>query len=259
MALFKIAIALLTILCIMLPLAAYRLRVILDPKRRKPAQNGHRDSRRPTHLLTVLGSGGHTAEMIAMLERAVNERDEARRLVWKDYIYRTWVTGIGDSISAQRAKEFEDRAHSRFVNENANGTTDKDDSILQMGYEIVDVPRARKIHQSIFTAPVSCARCMLLCASVLLRRDQDFPDLILCNGPATATILILTSILLRFFDVNGCNSRGKMRTIYVESWARVKKLSLSGRLLERVVDRFLVQWPQLEREGGRAEYLGVLV
>ena len=93
--------------------------------------------------------------------------------------------------------------------------------------------------------------------------QKDFPDIILCNGPATATIMVFTSVLLRFFDVKGCSTRGKMRTIYVESFARVKKPSLSGTLLNRVVDKFLVQWPQLEKAyevaGGRAQYLGVLV
>jgi beta-1,4-N-acetylglucosaminyltransferase len=89
---------------------------------------------------------------------------------------------------------------------------------------------------------------------------KDFPDVILCNGPATATIVIFTSILLRFFDVGGCNTRGKMRTVYIESWARVKRLSLSGKILSRIVDRFLVQWPQLEAAtSGRGQYIGVLV
>jgi beta-1,4-N-acetylglucosaminyltransferase len=49
-----------------------------------------------------------------------------------------------------------------------------------------------------------------------------------------------------------------MRTIYVESWARVRRLSLSGTILVGVVDRFLVQWEGL-RGLGRAEYIGVLV
>ena len=45
----------------------------------------------------------------------------------------------------------------------------------------------------------------------------------------------------------------------VRSFARVKTLSLSGKLLLRVVDRFLVQWEELEGAGGRAEYWGILV
>lgn len=37
------------------------------------------------------------------------------------------------------------------------------------------------------------------------------------------------------------------RIIYIESFARVSRLSLSGKLLRPFVHRFLVQWPQLQR------------
>ena len=200
--------------------------------------------------------------MIGMLERAVREEDDSQKLEWRDYTYRTWVVGQGDGISARRAREFEETVVGLQKREgSANGNL----SHNEPGYQIVTVPRAREIHQSAFTAPVSCLRCMLACWTVLLPSsakdlDIDFPDLILCTGPATATILVFTSILIRFFDVRGCDSRGKMRTVYIESWARVKKLSLSGKLMLRVVDRFFVQWPQLlGKTGGRGEYLGVLV
>jgi beta-1,4-N-acetylglucosaminyltransferase len=87
----------------------------------------------------------------------------------------------------------------------------------------------------------------------------DLPELILTNGPATAVILVLASVILRFFDIKGAQSRGKMKTMYVESFARVKTLSLSGKLLLPVVDRFLVQWEELAGKGGRAEYRGILI
>lgn len=248
---------LVTLILLVALLIAYRVRVIIDPKRARP----RRSSSAPTHVLIVLGSGGHTAEMIAMLSRAVKDGDERRRMHWAKYRQRTWVVGSGDSISAQRAKEFEEMVFANPLQHRNYGPPNSDPGV----YDEVTVPRARQIHQPLYTAPVSCLRCMFACFKVLLRHERagskvDFPDLILCNGPATATIMVLASILLRFFDVGGCNTRGKMRTVYVESWARVKRLSLSGRLLLRVIDRFLVQWPQLEEStGGKGEYLGVLV
>lgn len=121
------------------------------------------------------------------------------------------------------------------------------------------VPRARKIHQSLLTTPISSLNCLLTCIQYLYYHPSGYPDLILTNGPATATILIFASVMLRFFDVKGAHSRGKMRTIYVESWARVKNLSLSGKILCWVADRVLVQWEQLEGVRGRGEFLGVLV
>ena len=50
-----------------------RLRFILSPTRSKPIRHGRRNPKEPAHLLIVLGSGGHTAEMLSMLDRAVNE------------------------------------------------------------------------------------------------------------------------------------------------------------------------------------------
>jgi beta-1,4-N-acetylglucosaminyltransferase len=260
MALLILAITLASTLVATVCLILLRLRVVLDPERPKSRRQRCQES---THLLIVLGSGGHSAEMIGMLERAVREDDECRRLEWRDYTYRTWVVGKGDRISARRAKEFEEMVEGLQKEKGeANGKVEHKD---EARYRIVTVPRAREIHQSAFTAPISCFRCMLACWTVLLPSatnglDIDAPDLILCTGPATATILVFTSILLRFFDVRGCDSRGKVRTVYVESWARVKKLSLSGKLMVHVVDRFFVQWPQLlKKTGGRGEYLGVLV
>lgn len=245
-------------------LVILRLRFILDPKRKKPIRHGRRNRHEPTHLLIVLGSGGHTAEMIAMLERAVTHPDPAMRLDWKDYTHRTWVVGSGDGISAQRARDFEDMAVTLSTQAGLMAGKVRRATDLGPGtYDIHVVPRAREIHQSLTTAPVSSVKCLLASFKVLMpdpATGRDFPDMILVNGPATATIMVLASIILRFFNYSGCITRFKMRTIYVESWARVKKLSLSGALLSSAVDRFLVQWPQLEKKAGkRAQYLGVLI
>lgn len=243
----------------------YRLLIILNPRRNKPLRHGRRNPHEPTHLLIVLGSGGHTAEMLALLDRAVNDPDPGRRLDWKDFTHRTWVVGEGDGISAERAKEFEETAQGLSSQETLMKGKVKGATDLGPGkYDIVTVPRARAIHQSLWTTPFSSLQCMLACYRLLTahtdKRSKDFPDLILCNGPATGTVLVFTSILLRLFDVERASTKNKMRTVYVESWARVKKLSLSGTLLRNVVDRFLVQWPGLERAyGGRVEYAGVLV
>ncbi|KAK0260928.1 UDP-N-acetylglucosamine transferase subunit [Friedmanniomyces endolithicus] len=275
MAPISILITLLTItLLTLIPTALYRLTLVLNPARNKPLRHGRRNPSEPIHLLIVLGSGGHTAEMLAMLTRAVTSSDPAQKLNWKDYHHRTWVISAGDSLSAARAKEFEEMATPLSTQEDLMaGKVKKATDIGPGTYEIVTVPRAREIHQGLATVPVSGWKCLVACRELLTKHttdtrdghaamagEIDFPDLILCNGPATATVLVGASVLLRFFDVRGCSTRGKMRTVYVESWARVKRLSLSGRLLSSVVDRFLVQWPQLAKDSvGRIEYRGVLV
>lgn len=243
----------------------FRARFILSPTRTKPIRHGRRNRNEPTHLLIVLGSGGHTAEMLSMLDRAVNEPDVKKRLEWRDYTHRTWVVSEGDSISASRAKDFEESTLGFGQERIMEGKVKKATDIGPGTYEVITLPRARKIHQSIYSAPISCLSTFFACWRMLVKQvDQgrDFPDLILVNGPATATIVVYTAIALRFFNVRGCVTNGRLRTIYVESWARVKKMSLSGNMLSRVVDKCLVQWPQLDAKfngTGKAKYVGMLV
>lgn len=180
------------------------------------------------------------------------------------YKFRTWVVSSGDSFSTEKAVEFE-----RELSSCAN--------VEDMGmFNIVKVPRARRVHQSLVTTPSSGLRCLWACFRMLAGKGigargsgkgnwgklgASYPDIILTNGPGTGVIVVLASILLRFLDfwATDANKPGKMTTVYVESWARVKELSLSGKLLLMVVDRFVVQWPQLKGLGGRAEYRGWLV
>ncbi|KAK1138754.1 UDP-N-acetylglucosamine transferase subunit [Aspergillus melleus] len=227
----------------------------------------------PAHLLVVLGSGGHTAEMFSMLRRM--------KLDPSQYTYRTYVVSSGDDFSARAATRFE-----------------TDYLGLAASYTIVTVPRARRVHQSYVTAPFSTLQCFYACLLVLCGRHPDqpprppvlvspYPDLILTNGPATGVCVILAARLLRLYHaLVACFTRSnrlnvvhadrapdnrllirdsfQLRTIFVESWARVTSLSLSGKLLLPFADRFLVQWPALE--GKRAwkgmrptEYVGTLV
>ncbi len=59
-------------------------------------------------------------------------------------------------------------------------------------------------------------------------------------------MVILAAAALKFFAVAPL---WKMKIIYVESWARVKTLSLSGKVLLRmgICDSFLVQWESLAK------------
>jgi beta-1,4-N-acetylglucosaminyltransferase len=51
-----------------------------------------------------------------------------------------------------------------------------------------------------------------------------------------------------------------IKTIYIESWCRVEKLSKTGRLVCPIVDQFWVQWPQLlEKCGPKARFNGAVI
>lgn len=324
----KFLLLLFVFLLLLLNVCFFRLANVLtrDPVCRRPLPS----SENPTHLMVVLGSGGHTAEMLNIL----GQYDRLKL----DWMRRTYVVSSGDGFSASKAREFEiDMASNAKRGAGLGGHQgNKEDAGLEVNsYNIVTVHRARRVHQSLLTTPLSSLRCLWDCIKALRGAHPDlqrkpaasgqassneaatklqpvsYPDVILTNGPGTGVIVVLASIILLFFGLAGpsvslprskkamkyadsfaaassgslssssqalfsptatntitsAQSTGQMRTIFVESWARVKTLSLSGRLLKPFVDRFLVQWPQLaEREGpsgatgGRkVEYVGSLV
>ncbi|MCJ1469066.1 UDP-N-acetylglucosamine transferase subunit [Pseudocyphellaria aurata] len=190
------------------------------------------------------------------------------------YTHRTYVISSGDDFSASKAVDFEHHltspspspvnAFSGGPCETSHGPSDVD--AKSTSYSLHFVPRARKIHQSLLTAPISCLQCFFACIRLLYSpslptssmRAHSYPDLILLNGPSNSVLVLLAALFLRFFALSGTS--GKMRSIYVESWARVNGLSLSGKILVTLgaVDRFLVQWERLA-EKGNGEYRGCLV
>jgi beta-1,4-N-acetylglucosaminyltransferase len=233
------------------------------------------------------------------------------------YTHRTYVVSSGDSFSAQKAVEFEQSLLLRTGREGKDErTTYGGDAAADIGpassddpksrsdrtptaeaYTIVTVPRARRIHQSLLTAPFSTLQCIWACLCVLRGKVQGqrahptYPDLILTNGPATAVCVILAARLLRLLNptigphpqtqegernhsIQEPPTAEPLRTIFIESWARVTSLSLSGKIVLPLVDRFLVQWAGLEGKAGwdadlmimglgaapkRAEFVGALV
>ena len=221
-------------------------------------------------MVVVLGSGGHTAEMMSLL------RDiDPRR-----YTHRTYIVSSGDSFSTGKALEIERVIQGKHKptapdhdGQEEEPTRAGETSPKTGTWDVKTVPRARKIHQPLYTTPFSSLWCFIGCLRALVETARtskatpfEYPDVIITNGPATAVMVLLAAMFLKFMGVAPVD---KMKTIYVESWARVKTLSLSGKVLLRmgICDRFLVQWEALARringEGngrrGQVEWVGFLV
>jgi len=80
----------------------------------------------------------------------------------------------------------------------------------------------------------------------ILRKEK--PDLIFSTG---SEIAIPAIILARFM---------RIKTIYIESWCRVKTKSGTGRILYHFSNYFLVQWPeQVKKYGKKARYEGAVI
>ncbi|EPE36811.1 hypothetical protein GLAREA_08974 [Glarea lozoyensis ATCC 20868] len=215
----------------------------------------------PFHMVIVLGSGGHTAEMMSLIRDIDPKRCK----------HRTYIVSSGDNFSSGKALEIEKRIQSNCSSTNTSLVTleGQDDASFGM-WDIKIVPRARKIHQSLITAPASSLWCLLGCLKALYTTARDskvspgeFPDIIVTNGPATAVIFIFAAILLKIL---GLVPVSKLRIIYVESWARVVTLSLSGKILLKlgICEKFIVQWEVLAKSingsgRNRVEWPGFLV
>ncbi|RZC74159.1 hypothetical protein C5167_049633 [Papaver somniferum] len=78
---------------------------------------------------------------------------------------------------------------------------------------------------------------------------------ILCNGPGTCFPLCVIALLFKVLGIRWSS------IFYVESIARVKRLSLSGLLLYklRIADLVFVQWPHLQKKYPRTLYVGCLM
>uniref|UniRef100_A0A6E8VG94 UDP-N-acetylglucosamine transferase subunit ALG14 n=1 Tax=Anopheles coluzzii TaxID=1518534 RepID=A0A6E8VG94_ANOCL len=189
-----------------------RLVQLLVSVRRGQSGTGVPPRTTPARTMIVMGSGGHTAEMLRIVERLDGER----------YSPRQYVIASTDKTSVVKVIESEVRR--------------QPDTQKQM-YEIVTIPRSRAVHQSYLSSVATTVLSLLSCVPIVLKAR---PELILTNGPGTCVPVCLVAFLARLLFLNT-----KCRIVFVESFCRVRSLSLSGRILLYIVDMFVVQWPEL--------------
>ncbi len=77
--------------------------------------------------------------------------------------------------------------------------------------------------------------------------SKERPQVVLSTG---------AGVCVPFFMI--ARLRG-IKTVYVESLARINELSLTGRLVYRFTDEFMVQWPELAERYRNAKYRGQLL
>ncbi|KAL0727603.1 hypothetical protein Bca4012_023696 [Brassica carinata] len=179
--------------------------------------------------LIVLGSGGHTAEMLSLLSVLRMDR----------FTPRFYIAAATDNMSLHKARSFEDSL--------ADKPAAKEDSL-----QFTQIYRSREVGQSYVT---SVWTTIIATVHALWLMIRIRPQVILCNGPGTCIPLCVIAFLFKVLGIRWSS------IFYVESVARVKKLSLSGLLLYklRLADQFFVQWPQLQNKYPRAHYVGCLM
>ncbi|OAD60437.1 UDP-N-acetylglucosamine transferase subunit ALG14 like protein [Eufriesea mexicana] len=155
--------------------------------------------------MIVLGSGGHTAEMMRIL----------KYLSLKNYSPRIYVYADTDLMSIEKIKNLEKN---------------------NIDYKTIKIHRSREVHQSYYTSIYSTIHAILESIPHLWR---DCPELLLCNGPGTCVPLCIIAFLFKVFYITHTT------IIFVESFCRVKNLSLTGKILYYIADYQIVQWPYL--------------
>ncbi|XP_025624707.1 UDP-N-acetylglucosamine transferase subunit ALG14 isoform X2 [Arachis hypogaea] len=169
-----------------------------------------RRAKKPVSTLIILGSGGHTAEMLDLL--AVLQKDR--------FYPRFYIAAATDNMSLQKAELLENSLAAE------NGTP-----ITNAG-KFMKIYRSREVGQSYITSIWTTLVAMVHALWLMIKIR---PEVVL--GIRWSSIF------------------------YVESIARVRRLSLSGLLLYklRIADQLFVQWPRLQQQYPRAIYVGRLM
>ncbi|XP_057381621.1 UDP-N-acetylglucosamine transferase subunit ALG14 homolog, partial [Daphnia carinata] len=180
---------------------------------------------KPVKTLIIMGSGGHTGEMVRLLST----------LDFLRFSPRLYLVARTDDMSAKRVQHLE-CSHDR-------STADM--------FQTVTISRTREVHQSWITTIVSFLQSTLECLRILFYYQ---PDLILCNGPGTCVPPCIVALLLRVLWIKHST------IVFVESICRVNTLSLTGKLMYYfLADRSIVQWPELHAKYPQTVFLGRLV
>ena len=85
----------------------------------------------------------------------------------------------------------------------------------------------------------------LFLAFNILRSER--PDIVVSTGAGLGVPFIYVAKLMR------------IKTIYIDSITFTERISLTGKLVYFVADRFLVQWPELTRKYKKAEFRGTVL
>ena len=207
--------ALIALLCILF----MRLSMCL-PQFREGMASRRRKKEERVSSMVIWGSGGHTTEMLRLIDR----------LDVKRYAPMHFVMASSDQTSRPKIEST-----------NVGATFE---AIWHL------VPRSREVKQpwitSIFTTAWAAMHSFLLVVRVR-------PDVVICNGPGTCVPIAWSAFAVHLLGI------AEPTIIFAESFCRVKSLSLTARLLYPIADKFIVQWPELAEKYPRAEYLGTMI
>ena len=179
----------------------------------------------------VLGSGGHTKEMLMMMDDGFCDFEG---------FHRRYLVSGGDRMSLNHLEDYEADL-GQLCDEKGRSAG---------SYDVRFVTRARRVHQPLLTTPFTALASLYdIIFNVLLSSPPQgepaatelrYPRMIFSNGPATGFFVALAVHVLKMIYVI---PQDRCFFIYIESWARISTLSLTGKLFHHtgLADGFAVQ------------------
>lgn len=129
----------------------------------------------------IMGSGGHTTEIISMIEHSIRPSPGT---------FRRYIVNEDDGMTKRRILDLEKRIGDR---------------LLHLGeepglFDVLEVKRARKVHQSWMSTPYTAVMSIVSIAKILFqecpalmekrRPDWRFPKVVVTNGPGTGFLVL---------------------------------------------------------------------
>ena len=117
--------------------------------------------------------------------------------------------------------------------------------ITYNNFRTKNLDQKKYLLENIGTSPLKMIKSFFQIGKILLKEK---PDTVISTG---SEIAIPTFVIAKILGI---------RTIFIESWCRVKTKSGTGKIVYPFSDLFLVQWPELiELYGKKAKYVGAVI
>ena len=173
-------------------------------------------------IMIILGSGGHTGEILLMIQK----------LDFNKFSSCYLVSSHNDKNSENKAKE-----------------SIPIDKFKNTKFIFLKIYRSRNVGQSFISSIPTTLYALFQSFFILIKYR---PNMVVTNGPGVAFPILFIGYILRILMIL-C----EFKIMFIESYCRTKSISLCGKIVEPLCDRFIVLWKNLESK--KREYLGKIL
>ena len=162
-------------------------------------------------IMIILGSGGHTGEILLMIQK----------LDFNKFSSCYFVSSHNDKNSENKAKEsipIDKYKNTKFI--------------------FLKIYRSRNVGQSFISSIPTTLYALFQSFFILIKYR---PNMVVTNGPGVAFPILFIGYILRILMIL-C----EFKIMFIESYCRTKSISLCGKIVEPLCDRFIVLWKNLE-------------